>query len=73
MPHLDNIEVAPFNNTFDALAVIKYEDHGRLRLHLLLKVEELSLAAMLMIRSAAVLVGEQEGGRAAGLFAGAWR
>jgi hypothetical protein len=70
MAYFDNMQVAPLDNTFDALAVVEYEDHGGLGLHLLLKVEELSLVAVLMIGDAGVLVGEQGGGLAAGLFAG---
>jgi hypothetical protein len=60
MPHLDNMQVAPFNNTFDRLAIIEHKDHKCLRLHLLLEVKQFSVAAVLLIRGdAGVLMGEQ--------------
>lgn len=60
MTHLNNMQVVPLDNPFYPLAIIEYEDHHGLRLHLLLKVEQFGLAAGLGMRhDAGILMREQ--------------
>ncbi len=44
MAYLNNMQVIPFYNSFNALPVVKYKHHMGLRLDLLLEVEQLGMA-----------------------------
>jgi len=43
---LEGLLVEPLDDAFEALAVVEQDDHGRLRLHLLLEVEDLGVAGL---------------------------
>ena len=58
--HLDGIAVVPLDVSLDALAIFEDEDHRRLRLCLLLKIEGLGMRALvsIMVRSHRFMVRE---------------